>query len=590
MNFFAISRLETFYSDPDIDFKPEKTMKNLYTFIAFSLLSIFLMLQDLSAQPHELEALSDSLMANTVRIDQPGGVVGFYADGQVHLLKGYGLANIEEHHPNTIHTPFNLASVSKQFTAYAILLLEQQGKLSLDDKAHDWIPELPDYGETITLRNLIHHSSGIASTDNLRLFADMPLDAPWTQEQELQLIYRYPVLNFPPGEQYLYSNAGYSLLAEIIERASGMSYAGYLQEQIFDPLGMTDAFVNDGKGGRGRQKATGHQMIEEQFVPNQGTGETIYGATNVFVSAHDMIQWSRHLLSTKREPGSLTEKMFVPAYTLNNGDTLNYTFGLVVTEYKGISMVSHSGGDLGLRTHYFLFPEQNTASFAMCNREDVNTRSIALSLTDHYLKDQLKDPLPKEPTEVPLQTDLIKKYEGTYLMPDGMEISFALARDTFWLSLPGTPEFQVFAESDNKFFLKAFAAACTFLPDEEGTVNTMIWHQGGKDYTAMRQTNVILPGAEELKHYAGNYYHESLEVTYPIYWEEGSLVLSTPGTFQTFLNIDRLKLYPMGDERFATEGSVLGVLTFSRDDKGQIDGFRFNDVGRLKNVAFRRMD
>jgi CubicO group peptidase (beta-lactamase class C family) len=554
------------------------------------LISISAVIQPRQAFSAGLEELTDSLVNTTVKPGQPGGVLGIASAGKTLFMKAYGLADVENNIPNTTLTVFNLASISKQFTAYAVLLLEQQGKLRLDDRVHDWIPEMPDYGETITLRNLIHHTSGIASTDNLRLFANIPLDEPWSQQQELDLIYKYPDLNFPPGEQYLYSNAGYSLLAEIIERVSGMSYALYLQENIFKPIGMTHAFVYDGTDNETRQKALGHQINGEEFVATKGSGETIYGATNVYASASDMIRWGQHLLSPAPGFGQFTEKLFMPTYTLNNGDTLNYTFGLVVTKYKGTTMVSHSGGDLGVRANFFLFPEHNTATFAIFNREDVNTRTLALSMSDNHLQEHLQEPVPRDRVVMQPDAELLNKYEGTFLMPDGMELTFKQERDTFWLSLPGAPEFQLFAESENHFFLKAFAAECTFVADSDGEVNDMIWHQGGKKYNATRLTDVVLPDAEELKNYAGNYYHQTLEVVYPVYWEDGSLLLNTPGTFQTFLNIGKVKLYPMGDERFATEGDVLGVLTFTRDDEGRINGFRFNDVGRLKNIRFSRID
>ncbi len=529
-----------------------------------------------------LEKKIDSLVALSIREGQPGGTIGITKKGEVIFQKAFGLADLENNVPNTTETAFNLASVAKQFTAFAILLLEEEGKLSLDDEIHRHIPKLPDYGEKITIRNLLHHTSGIASTDNLLLFAGRSLDGPWSQEQELNLIYRYPDLNFKPGEQHLYSNAGYSLLAEIIEKASGTTYDDYLQQKIFGPLQMTTTFVLDHPDKNIPNRAFGYSKEDEEFVRTKD-GETIYGATNIYTSAKDLSRWGNNFFNPRVGSRKIMHRIFNPDHVLNTGDTVNYSYGLVVSSYKGVKRVSHSGGDLGYRSQFLLFPEQEVVVYAAFNTDAIHSGNLVYTIVDWLLEEHFEDKKPGERMAVDLDPEKLKKFEGSYQMPDGLNMSFEVKRDTFWLDIPGAPPFQVFAEDETRFFLKAFDAQITFVVEENGQVNSMIWHQAGGDHPAPLIGETKMPDAETLAGYAGIYYHEALEVEYPVRFEDGELIIQTPDNFKRYLNIEQLNLSPMGDDRFY---SRIGVVKFTRNQQEKVNGFRFVDVGRLKNVGF----
>ncbi|MFO7977163.1 MAG: serine hydrolase [Bacteroidales bacterium] len=560
-------------------------MKSYFSFIICLLLIARLGIANPPSQ-QLIEQKLDSLVGSKLQPAQPGGVLGLIYQGEPVFSKSYGMADIQNEVTNSMDIPFNLASVSKNFTAFAILLLEKQGKIDLDDPIHKYLPELPDYGHVLTIRHLVSHTNGLAPTDNLRLFAGRSLEASWSQQDELEMIFRYPTLNFVPGEQYSYSNAGYSLLAAIIEKASGMSYSEYLKEMIFDPLNMNNTYVYDRPNKPIPGKAKGYKKEEEDFVPVASPGESTYGSTNIYTTANDMIRWGNNYFQPEVGDAEMLQKIFTPAFTTNDGDTINYTYGMMISEYKGMQLVSHSGGDIGYRTQFLVFPEHQVVVFAMFNTEIINTRSLVNAMADWYLEDfQVITPAPER---IAREADplLLKKYEGTYRMDDGMELSFALEQDTFWLMIPEAPKFELFSEKPNHFFLKAFEAQVTFIEDEQGEVNEIIWHQGGTGYPAARATEVVMPDQDELIRIAGIYYHETLDVEYPIEYVDGQLVLTTPPTFKEYLNLDKVVLVPMGDDRFLSKDSPLGVLEFFRSSDNEFTGFQFKDVGRLKNIAF----
>jgi CubicO group peptidase (beta-lactamase class C family) len=188
----------------------------------------------LSSQSPGLSNKIDSLISINVTNSTPGCVVGIVKDGKILYKQCYGMANLDYRIPVTDSTVFNLASVSKQFTAFLVLLIEREGILSLDDEIQKYIPELKNYGHPITIRHLIHHTSGIPSTDNLRMFAGLSLEMPWDKEDEFEMIQSYQKLNFKPNDEHLYSNSGYFLLTRIIEKVEGKSFSQSIRERIFE--------------------------------------------------------------------------------------------------------------------------------------------------------------------------------------------------------------------------------------------------------------------------------------------------------------------------------------------------------------------
>lgn len=557
-------------------------MRTVILCLIFS--ALFMATSAQSFQEKEIGQQIDSLVALQLKDVAPGGVVGVISKGEIVYQQSYGLMNLGQNLPVDEQTLFDMASVAKQFTAFAILLLENEGKLQLDEDIRTYLPELPDFGHEVTVRHLLQHTSGIASTDVLRLFAGISLDEPWTQQDEIALIASYPMLNFEPNTQFTYSNAGYSLLARLVETVSGMDFASYLKSTIFDPLHMHSAFVNDRAGKAVEHMAIGYKVEEEEFVPCSSTEDYNYGPGNIFASLQDMIKWGKNFFSPIIGNERLIQNIFDRYNTLANGDSIDYTYGFFIHEHKGIKMVEHSGGVPGFRNQFMIFPDEDLLIIAMFNNEDIASRRLSLGIAELILAGKIAEETPIPRVAIDVDPESLHAFEGTFQMPDGMELTFSLEQDTFWLKLPGAPNFQLFAESSTKFFLKAFDAQCTFKVASDGTVDEMIWHQGGGDYVAVRVGERKPLQPHELAQFAGLYFQEALKADYRIAFEDEQLSLHVPHTFKTYLGFDQAILSHINGDKFLTDR--LGMLEFTRDEQGQLNGFILLDVGRLQNIRF----
>jgi CubicO group peptidase (beta-lactamase class C family) len=539
------------------------------------------------AQTHSAEKLTqkvDSLMALQHTGGNPGGVVGILSGDKILLAKGYGVADTENGRSIDATTTFDIASVSKQFTAFSILLLDEEGKIGLDDDIRTYLPYLPKYEHKITIRNLLQHTSGIASTDVLRLFAGMSLDEGWDQQKEIELIRQYPQLNFKPNTRHVYSNAGYALLAQIVKQVSGMSFSEYLNSRVFKPLGMNSALVYNDPAIKLENNSLGYKMVNGKPVMVSSTTDFSYGSGNIYIDLNDMIRWGQNFMSAKIGSSSIMNRIFTPYNTLESGDSLYYTYGFNVIKYKGVKMVEHSGGVPGFRSQFMMFPDEKLTIILMFNNESINTRRLANSIADILLAGKTVKETPKPRIEVAINFDRANQFAGNYQMEDGMELGFIVERDTFWLILPGSDRFQLFAEKENSFFLKAFDAQCTFIKEPNGNGYEMLWHQGGIRYTSKKVGEKIILTPNELAGYAGRYYQKDLKVEYPVRFTNDKLTMDTPSTFKKYLGFDSVDLSHINGDRFLTD--KLGVIEFTRDNSKAINGFILLDVGRLQNIRF----
>ena len=544
----------------------------------------------LSAENIHIDNLAqkvDSLVSLQHNASEPGGVIGIVSRDGILYNNSYGLAHVEHKLENNENTLFDIASVAKQFTAFAILMLEDEGKLSLDDDIRNYLPDVPAYEHKVTIRNLLQHTSGIPSTDVLRLFAGQSLDEKWTQEEEIALIKRYPYLNFGPNSAHLYSNAGYSLLANIVESVSGLPFPGFMASRIFKPLGMNSSFIMDKEQSDVSNFAVGYKKEDEDFVEFSSLSDFSYGGGNIFTTLNDMVLWAKNILSPTIDGNDFYQKISQPYNTLENGDTLFYTYGFYVRDHKGMKMVEHSGGVPGFRNQFMIFPGEDTIIILMFNNESINTRRLATGIAELLFADKLIEEIPAQRVAIDFEIEDVRMFEGSYLMPDGMELSFVAEQDTFWLVLPGDQRFQLFAESEHKFFLKAFDAQCTFVQSDDGTVNEMVWHQRGQDHSAVRVEEKVTLTPDDFPPYAGNYYHPELMSEYPIVFEDDKLQLYTPSNFEKYLGFDSVVLGHINGDKFYA--GWLGTLEFTRDEDNQINGFVLLNVGRLQNIRFNLM-
>lgn len=383
-----------------------------------------------------LESGVDPLMASYDRPDSPGAAIAVVVNGQVVFARGYGLANLEHGIPITTSTVFDIASVSKQFGAMAIAMLAKQGKLSLDDDIRKHIPEVPDFGKTITIRHLIHHTSGIRDWPGTLALAGWRMDDVISFEQILKMVEHQKELNFDPGEEYLYSNTGYNLLAETVARLTGQSFREWTDANIFEPLGMKSTHFQDDHQMLVRNKAYAYRSQGGEFKPLPN-GLTALGSSSLFTTVEDLVKWALNFETARVGGKSVLEQVHEQG-VLNNGKKISYAFGNSVGVYKGLKRVEHSGSWAGFRTYLARFPNQDFTVIVLSNVSNFNSSRKAMQITDLYLSEHFKEPDSEEPASASREGETVEiepwrpnnqelvSFSGRYYSPE-LETFYTLA-------------------------------------------------------------------------------------------------------------------------------------------------------------------
>jgi CubicO group peptidase (beta-lactamase class C family) len=369
----------------------------------------------------------------------PGCALGVIQAGELVHARGFGLASLEHDVPIRPGSIFHVASVSKQFTVAAIALLDLDGKLSLDDDVRRHLPELPDFGRTITIRHLIHHTSGLRDQWELLTMAGWRAGDPKTERDILELVTRQRDLNFEPGERYLYSNTGYTLMAVIVERVTGRSLRAFADERIFGPLGMRSThFHNDHtEVVRGRVNAYVRRP-DDSYRLSMPIYDNI-GATSLNTTVEDLARWDRNFYEPVVGGPALLDVLHRRG-VLNDGDTIAYAGALMYGRQRGLPTIGHSGSDAGFRAQLVRFPDERLTVTVLCNVADSNPAALAQQVADELLAgrfaaDAAASPgsasPPRPPSFVPPQLSdaELAAYAGSYYSPE-LDV-------TWWIALEG---------------------------------------------------------------------------------------------------------------------------------------------------------
>ena len=309
----------------------------------------------------------DAVFGDLDSVNSPGCAVGVMREGRFVYRAGYGMASLEHGAPITPDTVFYVGSVSKQFVAASIALAAEDGKLSLEDDVRNHVHELPDYGERITIRHLVHHSSGLRDYLRLLRLAGKPAEDVISDEEVLALIARQKALNFPPGSQYRYSNSGYFLLAEIINRTTGKTLREFAAREIFGPLGMDNSHFHDDRSQIVRRRATAYSPVTGGgFRLNWSSNFDKVGSGGLMTTVTDMLAWERNFLDARIGSIGFLETILTPG-RLRDDTEQDYAFGLQIGEYRGLPTVSHGGSMFGFRPFYLRFPQERLAVLCLCN-------------------------------------------------------------------------------------------------------------------------------------------------------------------------------------------------------------------------------
>lgn len=373
----------------------------------------------------------------------PGCAVGVAKGGRPVLQQAYGMADLERNVPNTPATIFEAGSVSKQFTAAAVLLLAQDGKLSLDDPVRKHVPELPDYGAPLTIRHMLQHTSGLRDWGEIASIAGWPRTTRvHTHGHVLEILSRQRSLNFPSGTQYSYSNSGYNLAAIIVSRVSGKSFADFSRDRIFEPLGMTRTSWRDDHTAIVKDRAIAYRQGPDGFRINMPF-ENVHGNGGLLTTVGDLLKWNENFVTTRVGDEAFLKLQQQPG-TFNDGKPHEYAMGLFVRPYRGVPEVSHSGSTAGYRAHLTRFPAQHLSVAVLCNASSANATQYAMAVADMYLAGSLQPATPRpRPTRdrgtyEPARADLAA-YPGRYYS-DEAEATYEVALDGDHLVVKRRPD------------------------------------------------------------------------------------------------------------------------------------------------------
>ncbi|GAB5473837.1 MAG: hypothetical protein Mars2KO_19360 [Maribacter sp.] len=518
----------------------------------------------------------------------PGVAVGFIQNGELIFSKGYGMADLEHNIPINTKSVFSLASVSKQFTVFAVLLLEEQGRLSLDDDIKKYLPHFPNYNKIITLRQLAAHTSGLKSHGHLLGQKGYTPDNVITKNDVLNVIYKQDALNFKPGEEFNYSNSGYVLLAEIVEKVSGKPFSIYLEEQIFSPLEMSDSFVMDDYHKIVINRANSYEIDNGTYV-NAPANYSYYGSTGLYSTLLDLSKWALNFANPKIGSQSTFEKMNTLSQ-LNSGNTFGYALGQFVDNYNGLEYIHHAGGEAGYRAFLGRFPETNSAVLLLSNNSAIDAQGLALQVVNIFLKKKFKltnktsSVDQRQFKKVKLSREYLEKYSGLYLnQKTYITRNIFVRNDTLIYARPEqnnreTPLYPL--EKESTFQLGDY-------PDLKIEFSTKI----NEKYMRVLENNQIVDfyepyspkvyKAKELEYFTGSYYSKNLDTTYELSVINGNLTITHP-------KLGEIRLSSIKKDGFLASSWQFRFLEFERNAQDEITGFAITS-DRVRNTRFQKL-
>ena len=535
----------------------------------------------------------DSVFTKWNRPDSPGCALGVYRGGQIVYKRGYGMEDLNEDVHITSETVFHVASMSKQFTAASIVLLAQQRKLLLDDDVRKYIPELPDFGQKITIRNLVYHTSGLRDQWALLGLAGWRYSKDLiTDEDVMSVMTRQKELNFKPGERHVYCNTGYTLMGLIVKRVSGMSLREFTTNNIFKPLGMTHTHFRDDHAEIIKHDAVGYEQETGKAFEISITNFDTVGATSLHTTVEDLQRWDENFYQPKVGGAAFVQQMLEQG-KLNNGEQLDYAFGLVIGKYKGLPAVDHDGADAGYRSDMTRFPEQHFSVAVLCNSAETDPSALARQVADIVLAKEIKAAEAATPTKEPAA----KSTAGTAVVLTAQQMAaftglyWNRENDAFMKIFVKEGKLEGDTGSEEPLVLKPFGESKFHVADkpwgDEVEIHfveasgdkprRMERSDGGGKPRVFEAKEASSPSGAELAEYVGAYASEEIDLTYRIVLDGERLSLVR-------LKHEADTLRPAVRDVFTGE---VGTVRFVRDANARISGFVLN-AGRIQNFHFTK--
>ncbi len=540
--------------------------------------------------PPSLESKVDALFAPWNSLNTPGAAVAVVKDGIVVYRKGFGCAQLEYGIPITPSTVFHVASVSKQFTAMAITMLEAAGQLSADDDIRKYLPEMHDFGAKITIRHLLNHTSGLRDQWDLLVLSDWRMDDVITQAQILDRLRRQKELNFPPGSRFLYSNSGFTLLAEIVSRVSGKPFTDWTKENIFDPLGMTSTHFHLDHTELVRNRAYSYNGSPEAGYHLAPLNYANVGATSLFTTVEDMANWLRNFEDKRLGGAAVWDKMLTKGI-LTDGTEIDYARGIMIGSHKGLKTIGHSGGDAAFASHVVYFPAERFGVAVFANTGSIDPAGTAMRIADIYLAPQIAAAAPTPaveskmppaaagpaPEPITLPAESLRAYVGTYWLESGLVRRLIIEKD----------KLVYFRSSDNKSELTPYSLTrfkmlgvpgdvfVDFSDLAGGLYNAFVFTESNGAKIPAKRIEPFEPSEVQLREYAGSYYSDELDTRYDLILKSGSLLFGAGRT-------EEVRVVPLKKDLFSAGRAM---VQFVRDGRGRITGFQIS-TGRVLNLKF----
>ena len=538
----------------------------LAALVVFACIAPLAFLQAQSAA--DFPAKVDAIFARWDSTATPGCTVGVSDGGRIVLERAYGMADLEHMVANRPDTILEAGSVSKQFTAAAVLLLAQEGRLSLDDPARKYVPELPDYGVPLTVRNMLQHTSGLRDWGNLAGMAGWPRTTrAHTHANVLDILSRQRAINFEPGTDWSYSNSGYNLSAVIVSRVAGEPFAEFTRKRLFEPLGMARTSWRDDYTRVVRDRGIAYSDRRGEFSQNMPF-ENVHGNGGILTTVGDLLRWNENFV-TMTVGGAEFVKLQQTPGTFKDGRGFDYGYGLFVREYRGLRDIGHSGSTAGYRAHLLRFPDLRVSVSVLCNVSSGNATRFAYDVAEAYLGDKLKPVPPVAAVEVP--ADVLAARAGLYRsVKTGDPLRVTVEKNTLRIDNGA-------AIPTSATTFRQGGTEITF--DGQATAPSPRVRFANANGTREEYERVepVRPDAQALAAYVGFYSSDEVEAVLGVAVENGTLVvMRRPDT--------KGPLTPVYADAFA---SPLGFVRFHRDAGGKVTGLSLvND--RVWDMRFER--
>ena len=525
----------------------------------------------------------DKLFKKFNKTDSPGCALGIIKNGKLTYEKGYGLANLETKTPNTSSTVFRIASTSKQFTAACIVMLAEKNKLSLNDNMQSIFPEFPDYAENITIRHLLNHTSGIRDYIQIAYLKGLDDDDFYTDADVMEWLINQKELNFNPGEKYMYSNSGYWLLGQIVDKVSGMSMADFADKEIFKPLGMNNTHFHNDNSREVQNRAIGYIPEGKDQYKTSMTQLEMIGDGGIFTTINDIKKWDDAFYNSdvlsKEFWAIMTEKGF-----LNNGTTLDYAAGLEISTYKGLNTIRHDGSFVGFKADLLRFPDQKLTIAIFANNADLNPKLRANQVADLLLEDRFMESnsIKQNHSKVDnnsfihLNSKELKRFTGKYWNEsESFSRKIYLKNGTLRYYRNKYSESQLKPISANEFNMMDVNADVRIRFENNGNQSMTFYESKGDSlffsaYESKKYTS------KELVEFEGDYYSEDLDVTYSLKLERRNLTMYLGKTKISNLKAIKEDVFSNG---------YYSLYQFNYNEKGQLTGFRYSSP-RVMNLNF----